>query len=182
MVQEEKRQLKLDDNQNPIFQPMDALKQLLAGLPERELRTQVLVARAPLELVDVKIMERSGNGMNSSSYKDWRKLQRENDERMEIGKALMEVQAMARAEQDRRANKGGAFENVEIPQSLPFDIQRQIQNEVRMGYLISSQVMRPETARQFIFQKPRGGFNEDSGLVLRFQLLDTRMDFKGDRQ
>jgi len=182
VVQEEKRQLKLDDNQNPIFQPMDALKQLLAGLPERELRTQVLVARAPLELVDVKIMERSGNGMNSSSYKDWRKLQRENDERMEIGKALMEVQAMARAEQDRRANKGGAFENVEIPQSLPFDIQRQIQNEVRMGYLISSQVMRPETARQFIFQKPRGGFNEDSGLVLRFQLLDTRMNFKGDRQ
>lgn len=89
---------------------------------------------------------------------------------------------MARAEQDRRANKGGAFENVEIPQSLPFDIQRQIQDRVRMGYLISSQVMRPETARQFIFQKPRGGFDEDSGLVLRFQLLDTRMNFKGDRQ
>ena len=69
--------LKLDDDQRPILQPIEMLKRLLAELPERELREKVLVARAPLELEDVKVLTASANGINSDSYKDWRKLQRE---------------------------------------------------------------------------------------------------------
>ena len=182
LLDKENQKLKLDDNQRPILQPMETLKRLLAELPERELREKVLVARAPLELKDVKVLTASGNGINSDSVKDWRKLQREADEEMALMKALEEVQANARAEQDRRANKGGVFENVEVPQSLPADIVAQIRSEIRVAYLIESQVMRPRTARQFSFRKPRVSFNEDRGLVLRFQFLDTRMNFKGDRR
>jgi hypothetical protein len=101
---------------------------------------------------------------------------------MALMKALEEVQAYARAEQDQRANKGGIFENVEVPQSLPADIVARIRSEIRMGYLIQSQVLRPRTACRFSFRKPRVSFAADRGLVLRFQLLDTRMNFKGDRQ
>ncbi|MDE2680690.1 MAG: hypothetical protein OSB29_04920 [Verrucomicrobiota bacterium] len=182
ILDKEKHQLKLDDNQRPILQPMETLKRLLAELPERELREKVLVARAPLELEDVKVLTASGNGINSDSYMEWRKLQRENDEKLALMKALERVQAYARAEQDRRANKGGIFKNVEVPQSLPADIMARIRSEVRMEYLIQSQVMRPQTARRFSFRKPRASFAADRGLVLRFQLLDTRMNFKGDRQ
>ena len=182
LLDKENHQLKLDDNQRPILQPIETLKRLLAELPERELREKVLVARAPLELEDVKVLTASANGINSDSYKDWRKLQRENDEEMALMKALEEVQAFARAEQDRRANKGGIFENVEVPQSLPVDIAAQIRNDIRMNYRIQSQVMRPRTARRFSFRKPLARFDADRGLVLRFQFLDTRMNFKGDRQ
>jgi hypothetical protein len=182
LFNKEKNEYVLNDDKEWIRQPIEKLKELLAELPERELRKEVLVARAPLELVDVKVLTASGNAINSDSYKDWRKLQRENDEEMALMKALEEVQAFARAEQDRRANKGGIFENVEVPQSLPVDIAAQIRNDIRMNYRIQSQVMRPGTGRQFSFRKPRVSFNEDRGLVLRFQILDTRMNFKGDRR
>ena len=182
LYDKEKGEFKLDDNQEVIVQPIEILKELLAELPERELRDQVLVARAPLELEDVNVITRSDNGMNSVSYKDWRSDQMTNDWNKALGTALGELQEDARAMQDRRANKGGVFENVEVPRSLPVDIIESITNEVRLMYRSQAQLVRPGAGLQFSFQKPRVSFNEDRGLVLRFQFLDTRMNFKGDRR
>ncbi len=179
---DKEKQVKLDDDQRPLLQSIETLKKLLAELPERELRDQVLVARAPLELVDVKVLTPGTNGISSVSYKDWRKPYREQDEELAVKKRLNEAQAGARAEQDRRVNKGGVFENVEVPQSLPVDIMELIKNQVRLIYHTQTQVVRPQNGRQFSFRKPRISFNEDRGLVLRFQFLDTRMNFKGDRR
>ena len=109
LLDKENHQLKLDDNQRPILQPMETLKRLLAELPERELHEKVLVARAPLELKDVKVLTASGNGINSDSYKEWRKLQRENYEERALIKALEEAQAFARAEQEPHASLVRAY-------------------------------------------------------------------------
>ncbi|MDC0218850.1 hypothetical protein OAL58_02535 [Verrucomicrobia bacterium] len=182
LYDKEKDEFKRDDNQEVIQQPIEILKELLAELPERELRDQVLVARAPLELKDVNLISRSDNGMNSVSYKDWRSEQMTNDWNKALGAALGELQENSRAMQERRANKGGVFENVEVPGSLPVDIIESIKNEVRLKYRSLSQLVRPGHGLQFSFQKPRVSFNEDRGLVLRFQFLDTRMNFKGDRR
>ena len=183
LYDKEKDEFKLDENQEEIVRPIETLKKLLAELPERELRDQVLVARAPLELEDVKVMTFSdNNAVNIVSYKDWRSDQMTNDWNKALGAALGELQEDARAIQDRRANKGGGFENVEVPKSLPVDIIESIKNEVRFMYRSQAQLVRPQTGRQFSFRKPRVSFNEDRGLVLRFQFLDTRMNFKGDRR
>ncbi len=158
-----------DKGGNMVPHPMEKLKQLLAGIPEKILRDQVLVSRAPLQLEDVQMMSFTNN--EGVSYRNWQKLRREQDEERALAMALVNTRKNAIARNHQQ-----------VPTALPPEIQQSIREAVRLQYAVFSQLVGPQMGRRFVYRKPLGSFDEDRGLVLRFQLEDSRMSFKSDRK
>ena len=170
VLMDEEKQVPLEDDQGRYTpQPVEKLKRTLATLPRIRLEKQVLVSRAPLKLEDVLVLYGTNN--TGVPYREWQKSIREAEEEKAIAEVLMMMQ------QNPDAKKQG-----EQISAVPQDVQEQIRNDMRIQYAVFSQLVVPQTGRRFVFQKPRGSFNEERGLVLRFHLEDSRMSFKSDRK
>ena len=71
-VDVEKKEILSDEQGRYIPRPVEELKRLLASLPRKKLREQVLVSRAPLELEDVLVLYGTNN--LGVPYRDWREI------------------------------------------------------------------------------------------------------------
>jgi ABC-type transport system involved in multi-copper enzyme maturation permease subunit len=168
-VDDVKKEILTNEQGRYIPRPVEELKRLLASLPRKKLREQVLVSRAPLELEDVLLLYGTNN--LGVPYRDWRKGNRKVEEENAIQEVLKIMQ------QNATAQKQG-----ERITALPPEMQQQIRKDIRLQYAMLSQMVVPKTGRRLVFRKPLGSFDEDRGLVLRFQLEDSRMSFKSDRK
>lgn len=168
-VDVEKKEILSDEQGRYIPRPVEELKRLLASLPRKKLREQVLVSRAPLELEDVLVLYGTNN--LGVPYRDWRKSNREDEEEKAAQHVLKLMQQNIIAQQQG-----------EPITALPPEMRQKIKKDIQLQYSMLSQMVVPKTGRRLVFRRPRGSFNEDRGLVLRFQLEDSRMTFKSDRK
>jgi hypothetical protein len=104
-------------------------------------------------------------------YRDWRKSNREDEEEKAAQHVLKLMQQNTIAQQQG-----------EPITALPPEMRQKIKKDIQLQYSMLSQMVVPKTGRRLLFRRPRGSFNEDRGLVLRFQLEDSRMTFKSDRK
>jgi hypothetical protein len=168
-------------NAQPKLKPMADLRWEVAGLKEKKLRQQVLIARAALPLEDVRI---ALTPTRTISLEESYQSRVEENARDQI-----------QQEEDRRRKEKQQFESMNrkylIPVKLDAAEKAAFTNEVARLLRIQSQVLAPgdpsapqqQPGLQFQFAKPIGfDLPEDKRLILKFNFEDPQVNYSDSRQ
>ena len=149
----------------PLLKPIEELRHEVAGLEEKKLRKQVLIARAKMTLKDVLFARTPDTVVPlKESYQPLIEEEVRNQIEQEMANRL-EMQRQIQA-------SGGLFE---VPQELSADEIAVFQNRAELMLRIRMQVLEPGRGFQFQFAKPQGfDLPEDERLTLKFGFTDAR--------
>ena len=144
-VDVEKKEILSDEQGRYIPRPVEELKRLLASLPRKKLREQVLVSRAPLELEDVLVLYGTNN--LGVPYRDWRKSNREDEEEKAAQHVLKLMQQNTIAQQQG-----------EPITALPPEMRQKIKKDIQLQYSMLSQMVGAQNGAAIGVSQTQGKF------------------------
>ena len=149
----------------PLLKSVEGLRREVAGLEEKKLRKQVLIARASMPLEDVLYARTLDTVVPlEESY--------QSQITNEMSRLITQEMANRLEAQRRIQASGGTFE---VPQELSADEVAVFQNRAELILRRQMQVMEPGRGLQFRFAKPSGfDLPEDERLIFKFGINDAR--------
>jgi len=164
----------------PLLRSVSEMREDLAGIEEKKLRNELLVARASIPMT-AEIDRGKMNLSNTNAPPAFREDSLETWIEQELDKWWPKREAQLLTVKQELERKGGvAPENIsqELDSFERREGLKEITGEIK-GY---SQILNPEEGLVFRFKKPRG-WNPGEGerFVMRFYFEDTQVAYKHDR-
>ena len=163
-----------DSSAQPLIKPMDQIRREVAGLEEKRLREQVLVARAALPLEGVRRMRATLQGPEYKSL---------DADLAEVAKLALEEIAFEETERmkvmEEMAKRG---QTLFPPVKLSVAERAAVSNRVATILRIRSQVIEPGRGLEFQFSKPLGfRLSSDDRLKLKLNVEDPLINYTSSR-